>query len=57
MHHFGMELPLADRGSYGLSNATPVAAKSVTLRVTSVRPWTIAVAAIGASRSARGSGT
>ncbi len=38
-------------GSHGLSNATPVAAKSAALRVTTVMLCTIVVAAIGASRS------
>ena len=47
----------ADQGNHGLSTATPVGSKSATLRVTTVKPCTIAVAAIRASRSARGSGT
>ena len=38
-------------------SATPVASKSARLPVTTVMPWTMAVAAISASRSARGSGT
>ena len=43
--------------SQGLSRGTPVAWKSATLRVTTVMWWTIAVAAINASRSDLGSGT
>ncbi|KAF0101290.1 MAG: hypothetical protein FD187_2921 [bacterium] len=41
----------------GFSTATPVGSKSSTFRVTTVMPCTRAVAAIRASRSARGSGT
>src|SRR5690606_29796838 len=38
----------------GLITAAPVSAKSATLRVTTVRPWTTAVAAMRASMSPRG---
>ncbi len=41
----------------GLIIPTPVEAKSDTFRVTTVIPWTIAVAAMSASRSGRLSGT
>ena len=41
----------------GLMRGTPVGSKSVTLRVTTVIPWTSAVAAMSASRKGRGSGT
>lgn len=43
--------------SHGFTMATPVAAKSATLRVTTVMPCTSAVAAMSASRSDRRSGT
>ena len=41
----------------GLISATPVASKSARFPVTTVIPCTMAIAAINASRSARGSGT
>ena len=41
----------------GFTSRTPVASKSAMFPVTTVIPRTMAVAAIGASRSARGSGT
>jgi hypothetical protein len=47
---------LALQAVQGLSVFAPVRSKS-TLRVTSVRPWTSAVAAISASLTGRGSGT
>jgi len=53
-------LPCASRRQgviQGLSTVTPIGWKSVTLRVTTVSPWTAAVAAISASRSGRGCGT
>jgi hypothetical protein len=36
--------------SHGFCNGTPVAAKSATFRVTTIMPWTSAVAAIKALR-------
>jgi len=41
------------QSSQGLSRLTPVGTKSATLRVTTVIPWTSAVAAIRASRTGR----
>jgi len=41
----------------GLTRGTPVGSKSATSRVTTVIPWTRAVAAMSASRKGRGSGT
>lgn len=43
--------------SQGLSSGTPVLTKSAVLRVTTVNPCSMAVAAIMVSRSERGSGT
>jgi len=44
------------RQRHGLKIGTPIGAKSATLRVTTIMPWTSAIAAISASRSERGSG-
>src|SRR6185312_7068151 len=51
------EEALAYQMAHGLSNFTPIDAKSLALRVTTVIPCTRAVAAMRASRSALGSGT
>ena len=47
-------LPAPPQACQGSSRATPVEAKSFTLRVTRVMPWTRAVAAMYMSRSGRG---
>lgn len=52
---FGRQRPV--NPVQGSTIPTPVPSKSRTLRVTSVSPWTSAVAAIQASRSLTGSGT